>query len=94
MQELVSLPLNLVTACDSNRAYDLASSLRFSAVDAFPGYFAMGWKSGYSSRTKLVGEDTECSTALALAGRLLGETPTAAALAAMAVPARPVPVIG
>ena len=83
MQKLASLPLHLVGSCSGNRAYDLATLFRFSAADAFSGYFAMGWKAGYPSLTRLVGSASESSQALALAGRLLGETPSPAALDAL-----------
>ena len=42
MQKLPSLPLNLVATCVGNRAYDLATLLRFDASGSFVGYFAMG----------------------------------------------------
>ena len=73
MQKLASLPLHLVGSCSGNRAYDLATLFRFPAADAFSGYFAMGWKAGYPSLTRLVGSASESSQALALAGRLLGK---------------------
>ena len=83
MQKLASLPLHLVGSCSGNRAYDLATLFRFAAADALSGYFAMGWKAGYPSLTKLVGAASESSQALVLAGRLLGETPSPASLDAL-----------
>ena len=83
MQKLTPLPIHLVGCCVGNRAYDLATLFRFPAADAFSGYFAMGWKAGYPSLTKLVGVTLDSAQALALAGRLLGETPSPAALDAL-----------
>ena len=43
----------------------------------------MGWKAGYPALTSLVGANSEASQALALAGRLLGDTPSPASLDAL-----------
>ena len=80
MQKVSGMPIHLITCCSGPRAYDLAVSLRFTAQEAFPGYFAMSWQAAYPSLAALVLPSAESATALAFAGRLLGDTPSPAAL--------------
>ena len=80
MQKVSTMPVHLITCCTGPRAYDLAVSLRYTAQDAFPSYFAMGWQAAYPALAALVLPSTESASALAFAGRLLGETPSPAAL--------------